>query len=126
MAQLYVKIEDEKVTQVWDSAPPANELEFWHEAVEIRPEVNSKRTGFTGHHFDITKTPVEIVWDTYEFSIDERKGSLKMGAEFEYKQAIKDLDEVKNVKSFEAAKLAYDTKLAAIEAATTHEDLDIL
>jgi hypothetical protein len=126
MSQLYVKIENEKVTQVWDSAPPSEELELWKEAIEIKPEVDSRRTGFTSHRFDTTKNPVEIIWDTYEFPIEDRKNSLKMTIDAEYKQAVKDLDEVKNVKSYEAAKLKYDTKLAAIEAATTHDELDLI
>jgi hypothetical protein len=125
MAQLYVKVENGRVTQVWDTPPPANETEFWKEAIEVRPEVNPKRQGFTGHRFDLDKTPVEIVWEEYDFSIEERQGSLKMGVNFKYHQAIKDLDETADADKIAAAKTTFDDKIAEIEAATTHEALDL-
>jgi hypothetical protein len=125
MSQLFVKVEDGKVTQVWDTTPPANEAELWREAIEVRPETNSKRQGFTGHSFDLTKTPVEIVWEAYDFSIEERQGSLKMGADFEYRASIKDLDETADAAAIATAKAAFDAKVAEIEAATTHEALDL-
>ena len=125
MSNLYVKVEDGKVTQVWDTTPPANEAELWREAIEVRPEVNSKRQGFTGHRFDLDKTPVEIVYEEYDFSIEERQGSLKMGADFEYRQAIKDLDETADADKISTVKAAFDAKVAEIEAAVTHEALDL-
>lgn len=125
MSQLFVKVEDGKVTQVWDTTPPAGEENIWFEAIEVRPEVNSKRQGFTGHRFDLDKTPVEIVWEEYDFSIEERQGSLKMGADFEYRQVIKDLDETTDADAIAAAKAAFDAKVAEIEAALDHEALDL-
>lgn len=126
MSQLYIKVVEDKVTEVWDTAPPANELDLWREAIEIRPEINPKRQGFTGHHFELDKTPAEIVWDPYDFSIEERQGSLKMRANYEYQEALKGLNRIRDADIIASIKTDFDAKITEIEAATTHDQLDLL
>lgn len=48
-----------------------------------------------------------------------------MGADFEYRQAIKELDETADAAAIATAKAAFDAKVAEIEAAVTHEALDL-
>lgn len=90
---------------------------------------------FTTHHFDIDAEPAQIVWGKREIDADERKGALISAEKARYAtlvnaEAAKEVNdneaEVYDVAVVAAAKVVRDANLAAIAAATTHEDLDAL
>lgn len=130
---LFVKVENGKVTQVWDTQPPAGES-GWKSAVEVRPSITNRQC-YTGHTFDLTKDPVEIVYGVEEISVDGRKDSMKNTAKMEFQRVVqeetkKQTDEYPdtqyNAATVEAARLAFEAKVNAISAATTHDALDAL
>ena len=125
---LHVRIQNNEVTDCWDTPPPANE-DGWKEAIEVRPEIIPHRQGYTAHVFDITKTPVEIVYGTFDITVDERKSGMKANASFAFQQVIQEQarDPLKyDPKAVADAHAAIEPKIAAIEAATTHDELDAL
>lgn len=125
----YVKVENNTVTQCWDTTPPANEAGLWREAIEVRPEIIPHRQGYTQHTFDLTKTPVEIVWGVYDIEVDDRKAGMKANASFGYQQEMqRQMSDpaAYDPAALQAAKDAVVPKIAAIEAATTHDELDAL
>ena len=118
---MWVKVSNDVVVQCWDTPPPANE-DGWRDAIEVRPAVTQYREVYGQHYFDLTKTPVEIVWPVEAVSVEDRKASMLSHAEFLSKKGEPgtneaDLDPV-------AAQALYLTRVAAIEAAQTHDDLD--
>lgn len=127
---LFVKIVNNEVTQCWDTQPPAGES-GWKSAIEVRP-VLSNRQQYTEHSFDVTKDPVEIVWGVREIGVDERKEQLKNKAKYEYQQIAnaelqKDLDGADaDVTVVQTASATYKSKVAQIDACTTHDELDAL
>ena len=125
------------ITDVWDYAPPAEEIEAavgWREAVEIFPDVVENRETITTHMIDIDKTPAEIVWGKRELTVDERKDALigqakdkfqeivnaQLQIEMDGTEASGDLDAVS------AAKAVKDARIIEINATTTHEEVDLL
>ena len=128
---LFVKIENNEVTKVWDTQPPAGES-GWKSAIEVRPPIVEGRQYYTGHTFDITKDPVEIVYGVEDITVEGRKEHLKNMAKYEYQQVAnaelqKDLDgEEADVTVVQAASAAYKAKVAQIDACTTHDELDAL
>jgi len=127
----FVKIENNEVTQCWDTQPPKGEA-GWKSAIEVRPELIPHRQMYTAHHFDITKDPVEIVWGVVDITPEDRKGGMIGQAKAAYQQIAnaelqKDLDDgVADVTVVQAASAAYHAKVDAINACTTHEELDAL
>ena len=118
---LWVKVSNDVVVQCWDTPPPAGD-EGWREAIEVRPPVTAYREVYGQHYFDLTKTPVEIVWPVEAVSIEDRKADMLAYAKLlsekgELGTAEADFDPV-------AAQALYATRVAAIEAAQTHDDLD--
>ena len=125
---LHVRIQNSEVTDCWDTQPPANE-DGWKDAIEVRPEIIPHRQGYTAHVFDITKTPVEIVYGTFDITVDERKSGMISNASFAFQQVIQEQarDPLKyDPKAVADAHAAIEPKIAAIEAATTHDELDAL
>ncbi len=125
---LYVKVVNNEVTQCWDTQPPAGES-GWRSAVEVRPAIIAHRQGYTAHTFDLSTDPVGIVYGTYDITVADRKAGMKMNASMGYQQEMQKqmmdpmaYDPVK----LQAAKDAVAPKVAAIEAATTHDELDAL
>lgn len=118
---LWVKVSGDAVVQCWDTPPPSGE-EGWRDAIEVRPPVTQYHEVYGQHYFDLTKTPVEIVWPVEAVSIEDRKASMLDYAKFlsengEPGTSEADFDPV-------AAQALYATRVAAIEAAQTHDDLD--
>jgi hypothetical protein len=72
---------------------------------------------------------VQIIWDTYDFTVDERKGTMRMHAQTEF---ITEMNLQRNdAMAHDPAKLlalkeAIAPRVAAIDAATTHDELDAL
>lgn len=125
---LFVQVIDNEVKQVWDTTPPANEL-GWREAVEIRPSIIQNRQGYTAHRFDLTVYPVQIIWDTYDIPVEQRKESLKSNVAFKFQRVVQDqaaTPATYDAAAIEAARQEMLAKQAQITAATTHDELDVL
>ena len=118
---LWVKVSDDVVVQCWDTPPPVGE-EGWRDAIEVRPPVRAYREVYGQHHFDLTKTPVEIVWPIEAISIEDRKADALAYAKMLFEKGEPGTDEA----DFDpvVAQALYLTRVAAIEAAQTHDDLD--
>lgn len=131
---LFVKIVNNEVTQCWDTQPPAGES-GWKSAIEVRPAITPNRQMYTAHRFDITKDPVEIVWGVQDISPEDRKGGLRSQAAAAFQQVVqaemrKEVDEFPETRYdaavVDAARVAFESKVTAINACTTHEQLDAL
>lgn len=126
----YVQIVNNEVKQCWDTLPPAGVgNDGWKNAVEVRPAITAHRQGYTAHRFDLNTDPVQIIWDTYEISVDDRKGGMKQNANSGFQQEMQ--RQMNDPSTYDPAKLqaandAVAPKIAAIEAATTHDALDAL
>ena len=127
---LYVQVVNGEVKQCWDTVPPDGVgNNGWKNAVEVRPSIIAHRQGYTAHTFDISKDPVEIVYGTFDISVDERKGGMKSNAQFTFQQVVN--QQASNPLTFDAsaielARQAMVTKQATIDACTTHDELDAL
>jgi hypothetical protein len=126
----FVQVLNGEVKQVWDTAPSEGVgNNGWRHAVEVRPSIRNGRQGYTAHRFDLNVDPVQIIWDTYEIPVDERKAGMKSNAGFEFQQVVN--QQARNPETYDAAAIetarqAMVAKQAAIEAATTHDALDAL
>jgi len=126
----FVQVLNGEVKQVWDTPP--NEgvgNNGWKNAVEVRPAITAHRQGYTAHRFDITTDPVQIIWDTYDISASDRKGGMRSNAGFTFQQVVN--EQARNPETYDAAAIetarqAMIAKQAAIDACTTHDDLDAL
>ena len=118
---MWVKVSNDVVVQCWDTPPLAGD-EGWRDAIEVRPAVTAYREVYGQHYFDLTKTPVEIVWPVEAVSVEDRKADALNYAKF--------LSENGEPGTFEAdfdpvaAQALYATRVTAIEAAQTHDALD--
>jgi hypothetical protein len=124
---LYVRIENGEVKDCWDTTPDSRE--GWKSAIEVRPAITLHRQYYTGHTFDLTKDPVEIVYGVADVTVNERKESMKQQAQMEFnrlfRQQAADPSTYDPV-ALQAAKDAVAPKQAAIDACTTHDELDAL
>jgi len=125
------------VKQVWDYAPDASRRAAesgWREAVEVKPDLVDNREIMTTHSFDLNADPAQIVWGKRELTVDERKGALVGQAKAEFQQIVDaqlqvemaDDDASGDLEAVSTAKAAKDARIAAINAATTHADVDAL
>jgi hypothetical protein len=126
----FVQILNGEVKQVWDTAPSEGVgNNGWRNAIEVRPSIRNGRQGYTAHHFDLNVDPVQIIWDTFEITVDERKAGMKANAGFEFQQVVNEQarnPETLDASAIEVAKQAMIAKQAAIDAASTHDELDTL
>jgi len=124
---LYVRIENGEVKDCWDTQPDSRP--GWKNAIEVKPTIIPHRQGYTGHTFDITKDPVEIVYSTFDIAVNDRKEQMKQNAAMEFnilfRQQAQDPSTYDPV-ALQAAKDAVAPKQAAIDACTTHDELDAL
>ena len=126
----YVQVLNGEIRQVWDT-PPAEGggNNGWRNAVEVRPAITAHRQGYTAHTFDLNTDPVQIVYNTYNIEVADRKNGMKANASFGFQQEMqKQMNDptAYDPAKLQAAKDAVAPKIAAIEAATTHDDLDAL
>lgn len=136
MANLYIRVVNGEVKDVWDTVPPDGVgNNGWRNAVEVRPAIRDGRQGYTAHRFDLNTDPVQIIWDTYEITVDQRKASMKANAGSIFQQAVNEQlrlqmsdnpAEQYDPAAVEAARQAMLAKQAAIDACTTHDELDAL
>ena len=120
---LFVQVVNEEVKQVWDTQPPAGEA-GWKSAVEVKPDLTADRQTYDGHTFDISVDPVQIVYAVRDITVDERKGGLIGQAQATYRTVVqtemnKEIDEFPSTQYDAAA-------VAAVNAATTHAEVDAL
>jgi hypothetical protein len=127
---LYVRVVNNQVADCWDT-PPAEGVgnAGWKNAVEIRPTIIPNRQGYTAHTFDLTKDPVEIVYGTFDISVDDRKASMKSAAAFKFQQVVN--QQAQNGSAYDTAAVttalsAMQAREAAIDACTSHDQLDAL
>ena len=123
----YVRIENGEVKDCWDIAPDSRP--GWKNAIEVKPTIIPHRQGYTGHTFDITKDPVEIVYGTFDIAVDDRKEQMKQNAAMAFNRLFR--QQAENPSTYDpvalqAAKDAVAPKQAAIDACTTHDELDAL
>ena len=130
---LYVQIINGEVKQVWDTIPADGVgNNGWKNAVEVKPSITPNRQGYSGHTFDLTKDPVEIVYTTFDISVDDRKNQLKSNAGFVFQQFVNQQTQaVVMGGTYDAAAVqaAHDkmvADIAKIDAAVTHDELDAL
>jgi len=130
---LFARVVNNEVTQVWDTQPPAGES-GWKSAVEVKPDVVENRQVHTGHTFDLTTDPVQIVYGVRDVTVDERKAGLIGQAKFEFQQVANEqlqieIDDTATDGDLDAVSTAKDVKdasIAAITGCTTHDELDAL
>jgi len=130
-----IRVQDGKVTDVWDTPAPEGQI-GWSPAVEITPELTTNREILTTHSIDITKNPIEIVWEKRSLSVAERKDSLISQANFtvtmlenqlQMATQMNNTDRIAELTTqIEAATPVRNAKVAAVTAATTHEEVDAL
>ena len=128
---LFTKVVNDEVTQVWDTQPPAGES-GWKSAVEVKPAITANRQSYDGHTFDVSVDPVQIVYAVKDITVDDRKGSLIGAAKGTYSQVANEQarleaeDASGDAAAVSAAKDVKDASIAAINACTTHDELDAL
>ena len=128
---LFVKVENEEVTQVWDTQPPAGEA-GWKSAVEVRPSITDGKQIYTGHTFDLSADPVQIVYGVQDLTIAQRKEALISQAKGEYQLVANEQAQLEaedasgDAAAVETAKNTKNSKITAINACSTHADLDAL
>jgi len=134
----WIQVKNGEVKQVWDYKPDASRLAAeggWREAVEVKPDLVANRETMTTHSFDIDADPAQIVWGKRELTVDERKGALRSQANSEFQAVVdaevrKQMDDdppsVYDADAVAAAQATLNTKLTAIDGATTHEDVDVI
>jgi len=127
---LFVRIVNNQVVDCWDT-PPAEGVgnNGWKNAVEVRPTIIPNRQGYTAHTFDLTKDPVEIVYGTFDISVDDRKAGMKQNAAFTFQQVVNQqarAGSAYDANAVATALTAMQTRESAIDACTTHDQLDAL
>ena len=136
-AGFWIQVKNGEVKQVWDYAPDASRRASeggWREAVEVKPDLVDNREIITTHSFDLDADPAQIVWGKRELTVDERKGALIGQAKAEFQQIVDaqlrvemaDDDASGDLDAVAAAKAVKDARIAAINAATTHDEVDAL
>ena len=124
---LYVRIENGEVKDCWNTTPDGRE--GWKSAIEIKPNITQHRQYYTGHTFDLTKDPVEIVYGFADVTVADRKASMKQQAGMAFNMLFKEQAQEPSTYdpvALQAAKDAVAPKQAAIDACTTHDELDAL
>jgi len=124
---LYVRVENDEVKDCWDTPPDGRE--GWKSAIEVRPAITPHRQYYTGHTFDLTKDPVEIVYRVADVTVADRKESMKQRAAMAFNMLFR--QQAENPSTYDpvalqAAKDSVAPKQAAIDACTTHDELDAL
>lgn len=134
----WIRVKNGTVTDVWDYAPdPARRAaeSGWREAVEIHPDLIPNREIYTSHTFNIDVEPAQIVWGKRELTLDERKGALIGQAKGEFQRVVNEQMRLQmndnpaeeyDPAAVQTAKDAMNARIAQIDAATTHEQVDAL
>ena len=134
----WVRAQNGVVTDCWDYKPSDDKMASepgWREAVEVIPDTVPNREYVSTHTFDLSKTPAEIVWAKGTYSVEDRRGSLKSQAKGVFNQAVQEQarlemsenpNESLDLEAVTTARATLTARLAALDAAVTHEDIDAL
>ena len=133
MANYWVRVENGEVVECLNHNP--NREGDWREAVDVPANPIPNRQIVEGHHFDITKTPVEVVWGVKDLSVDDRKETLLLEITQAERQAIRqEVEKEMTCSCSSDAECCIDTltqsiaslrqKREQIVALTTHEEVD--
>ena len=134
----WVRAVNGSVKDCWDYKPSDEKMASepgWREAVEVIPDTVPNREYVSTHTFDLTKTPAEIVWSKASLSVDDRRGSLKGKAKGIFQIALQEqtrlemsdnASESLDLETITTARATLTARLAALDAAVTHEDIDAL
>ena len=134
----WIQVKNGEVKQVWDYKPDASRMAEeggWRAASEVKPDLVDNREIMTTHSFDLDADPAQIVWAKRELTVDERKGALVGQANIAFQEAVnvetaKQLDDdpasVYDAAAVATAQTTLTDRLAAINAATTHDEVDAL
>lgn len=132
----WVQVVDGQVRQCWDYKPPQAKMDEeggWQEAVEIHPDIIPEREVITNHHFDVTVSPVQIVWNKRDVSVQERVNGLRDRIKNSFQKVVESeiaketdpwLDTHYDANVVEAARQAYLNRLSQINGLSTHDDVD--
>jgi len=132
----WIRVENGQVKDVWDYQPttgPKADLPGWREAVEVKPDLVANREIITTHSFNIDVTPAQIVWSKRDVTVDERKDGLKAEAKATFQAVVnaelaKELDDddstTYDASAVSTAQTAYQSAITAIDALTTHDEVD--
>ena len=124
--------------QVWDYKPDAERMATesgWRAASEVKPDLVDNREVMTTHSFDLDADPAQIVWAKRDLTVDDRKGGLVGQANSAFQKAVnvetaKQLDDdpasVYDAAAVATAQTTLTDRLAAINAVTTHDEVDAL
>lgn len=110
---LFVKVENNEITQIGDAQP--TDEPAWLPAIEVRPPIISHRQYYTEPTFDLTKTPIEIVYGVVDIHLKDRKVSMK---------SVVTAPQPKDTGVLITPLI--QKKLKAIDACVTHSELDAL
>jgi hypothetical protein len=133
----WIQVKNGEVKQVWDYKPDAERMSTesgWRAASEVKPDLVDNREIMTAHSFDLDADPAQIVWAKRELTVDERKGALIGQAKSAFQEVanaqmqieVDDTDASGDLDAVSAAKVVKDARIAAINAATTHDEVDAL
>lgn len=133
----WIQVKNGEVKQVWDYKPDASRMAAesgWRAASEVKPDLVDNREIMTTHSFDLDADPAQIVWAKRELTVDERKGGLVGQANAAFQEVVNaqlqiemaDDDASGDLEAVSAAKAVKDARIAAINAATTHDEVDAL
>ena len=133
----WIQVKNGEVKQVWDYKPDASRMAAesgWRAASEVKPDLVDNREIMTTHSFDLDADPAQIVWAKRELTVDERKGALIGQAKSAFQEVanaqmqieVDDTDASGDLDAVSAAKVVKDARIATINAATTHEEVDAL
>lgn len=133
----WIQVKNGEVKQVWDYKPDASRMAAesgWRAASEVKPDLVDNREIMTTHSFDLDADPAQIVWAKRELTVDERKGALIGQANAAFQEVVNaqlaieiaEDDASGDLDAVSAAKAVKDARIAAINAATTHDEVDAL
>jgi hypothetical protein len=130
---LFVQVVNEEVKQVWDTPPPVGKS-GWKSAVEVKPAITANRQSYGGHTFDVSVDPVQIIYAVVDITVADRKDDLISEAKSVFQQVANEQIQVEiddttadaDPAVVSAAKDVKDARIVAINACTTHDDLDAL
>ena len=133
----WIQVKNGEVKQVWDYKPDPARMAAesgWRAASEVKPDLVDNREIMTTHSFDLDADPAQIVWAKRELTVDERKGALIGQANAAFQEVVNaqmqiemaDDDASGDLDAVSAAKAVKDARIAAINAATTHDEVDAL
>ena len=101
----------------------------WRDAMNIEPTLVAGKQVTDGHWFDLTKTPVEIIWNVKDLSVEDRKQPLLYAIDQKYKQQLTDVvntsdDPAESTQAFLQAMMDKQADKAVVTAITTHQQID--